>query len=431
MEHSRRPFWVRVRAIQNKALLLTIVLCVLAVASVCCMDSGRTRIRLYESWHTKNRDAYREFGDLARANGWKMCIVGGDGIGILDFGHSTYGRLYSLSRRRQIRAISRFRGERVAFIECRDKAPFWRTMMDLTDFDLRVLDHDGGVTKVPLEAYILRAPMVIGDRCVVWGMGAGVYVYDIGTRTMALTPKDQDVGRMVLKIALVEGKFLVLLVGVSDPERVLVLEATEPHREISRTNGVSNMIVVGEHVVVEKGTAVVCSFSLVNEDIVAGDNGVCFLYDPGQRTTERLAAGNLLCGCGDDEFLFCLLDRGNTYKGRGRLYRYRIGARSSEVVWEPPSEDTGVERDGADKKWYDYTRLFLSPDGRFLFMPWHVPPRTHAELHLGDVLEYEVYDLKTGKKRGALLNLYEGEFFFEFLGWDTGDQAAKPAAPVM
>jgi hypothetical protein len=66
---------------------------------------------------------------------------------------------------------------------------------------------------------------------------------------------------------------------------------------------------------------------------------------------------------------------------------------------------------------YDYTRLFLSLDSRFLFIPWHLPPRSHAELHLARMLEYEVYDLTTGEKRGAFVDSFQGKLSFGYLGW--------------
>ena len=158
--------------------------------------------------------------------------------------------------------------------------------------------------------------------------------------------------------------------------------------------------------------------------IAAWNDGACFVYDPTTGTTERLAAGSLVCSCGDDEFLFCTLDEGTTWKGRGRLYRYTISSQSKELVWEPRPGDTGFAAKPGEEKRYDYTRLFLSPDGRFLFIPWHIPPRTHAELHLARMFEYEVYDLTTGKKRGAFVDSFQGKFSFVCLGW-VEDEGAE------
>ena len=41
---------------------------------------------------------------------------------------------------------------RTAFIECTLKEPWWRDTVALRDFELGILWHDGGVTKVPLDA---------------------------------------------------------------------------------------------------------------------------------------------------------------------------------------------------------------------------------------------------------------------------------------
>ena len=199
-----------------------------------------------------------------------MYVVRSKGIGILDFGHSTYDPLYSLSARKLIRDTSRFHGGRVAFTECRRSAPWWRTMMELTDFEFRVLERDRTVMKVPLDWYAHRVPIVMGDRCALLGTGPDAFLYDIEAKSLrpVFTAPDQDADKDVRKIALVEGKFLVLLVGKRNPERVLVFEVTEPYREISRMDGVSNVIVVGEHIVVEKGSAGLGNEPLTREAVI-------------------------------------------------------------------------------------------------------------------------------------------------------------------
>jgi hypothetical protein len=435
MQTGHPRFWDRLKITPKRAAVFAIALSMLGAAwlyfgslSVFCRYPRTTMARLYESWEKENNGAYREFEELARGKGLKMYVTDGSGIGILDLGHFTYDPLYRPPPRKLIQVTSRFRAERVAFIECTDEAPRWRNTMELTDFQLCLLDQGGKVVRVPLEWYLGRVPIVVADECVLFGSGSSAYLYDIETERLrrVFVAQAGELNDEVVKIGLVEGKFLVLLVGEPDPESLVVLGAEEPHSEIARMEGVSNMMVVGEHIVVEKSSAILASKPLIGRYIAADKDGTCFLYDPIGGTTERVTAGNLVCSWGTDEFLFCILDEGNTWKGNGRVYRYNISTRSKELVWDPSSGDPGSPSGTAQEKGYAYTSLFLSPDGRLLFAPWHVRPRTHGELHFGDVLEYEVYDLNTGHKRGAFLNLYQGRFLFAFLGWAGADQGESP-----
>jgi hypothetical protein len=182
-------------------------------------------------------------------------------------------------------------------------------------------------------------------------------------------------------------------------------------------DGVSNVLTVGENIVIEKGEGGSGSDSFIGEYVATWGEGACLLYEPANGTTEHLTAGHLVCSCGDDEFIFCTLNQGNTSQGRGPLHRYRIRSRSQELLWAPLTGKNGSGMGAGQERQYDYTRLFLSLDSRFLFIPWHLPPRSHAELHLARMLEYEVYDLTTGEKRGAFVDSFQGKLSFGYLGW--------------
>jgi hypothetical protein len=138
---------------------------------------------------------------------------------------------------------------------------------------------------------------------------------------------------------------------------------------------------------------------------------------------ERLTAGRLVMKLGKDEFLYCGADRFAPYNTRSPLHRYSIISRSAELFWEPPAGDVGFRMRPGEEKFYHYTKLMLSPKGRFLFVPSGVRSTSRAEYLLGQVLQYGAYELKTGEKRGVFLNLYEGKFFWNFLGWVPTDHA--------
>jgi len=76
-----------------------------------------------------------------------------------------------------------------------------------------------------------------------------------------------------------------------------------------------------------------------------------------------------------------------------------------------------------EEKHYDYRKLMLSPDGHFLFVPWEILTSYHGRNETVKTFEYEVYDLRSGQKRGSFLTIHEGKFYFEVLGWAHTEQS--------
>lgn len=417
---QRRRRWLKRLIIGIPAVFVLYIGMSVAYVGLVVYNPRRVVRHLYDSWRNENREADDSFRKLALANGWKMYAINSGSIGCLDFGRSTYEPLYSPGKRRCILGASSPRDGRIAFIECRVKSSWLRATVERSDFRFGMLEGGRVSSKVRLEVFggwpLPEAIDLWKDRAF-FARGNGAYLHNIGAGTIEKVfelPPEKPY-KDVIKGALVEGKFMALLVGQFRPEYLLVLEAKKPYCEISRVDGVSNIVTVGEHIVIEKGQGAVECVGF--EYVVTWGDGDCFLYDPETRTTDHLTAGHLLCACGVDQFLFCILDVGTTSQGWGPVYRYRISTRSKEPVWQPVAGGTGFAMRSGDKKLYDYTKVILSPDGLFLFIPWHLPPRSHAELHLAQAMEYEVFDLKSAQKRGAFLDLFGAKFFVSFLGW--------------
>lgn len=372
----------------------------------------RARAGLYECWQEENRDAYQMFRELAKANGWRMYVACGSeaglydhSIGRLDFGHSEYEVLYKVPRGRRIGTIAPLRAGRLAFIEYTLKIPCCAGRFEETNLKLGVVAEQAAVTKVSFELprLDLQGPLALGERYVFFTSGyLKGWLYDVSEKTLHTIfelPRGQD---GIQKVDVLPDSYLFVLRGLPPRSRLVVLSAKPPHVELSSIDGVVDVTVVGRTVVIEKGDA-------------------CFLYDPETGEIQRVAAGNLLARLGNDDFLF------EAPGDRSRaVWRYSIVSGTAEPFWKPPAPDIGFGMRPGEPKHYDYTYSIVCPHRRFFFVPWRVPWRTKAEFLMGPILEYDVYDLTTGEKRGAFLNLYEGRFLFKFLGWADGEQVRAP-----
>jgi hypothetical protein len=400
MKKTHLRFWWRLGVTRpGDAGLLAIVLGITSG----CIDFGRARTGLYESWCTQNGGARERFKRLAIAESWEMCALAYDrpefhftAIGHLDPAAPKFTALYEVPRGRRIAALARLQDGRVCFIEAR--APL------RPPFALGIIEGLGTTVKsrLPVNHVDLPVPIAGGRRHLFftdWARRA--WLYDMQQRSLD-TVFDLGPGQdKIVKVAMVGDEFLLILRHASGTGTMVVLDGAKPHRQVSKIDGVSDMLVVGDHIVVEK-------------------HDVCFLYDPHSGATEGLTAGKLLTKIGNDEFLFCPADWSAPERGIVSLYRYKISSRSDELLWEPPAAGSGFRISPGQKKNYDYTKVFFSPDGGFLFVPWEITPLSKAEVILPRTLEYEVYDLISGEVRGAFLNLFEGKFHLEFLGWATG-----------
>lgn len=380
-------------------------------------DVAEARNRLYESWCRENKDAYEAFKELAGANGWQMYVWTTEGvhfrwgwgsIGRLDCGQSAYRALHEPSRDRFTNKTTAFREGKAAFIECAREFSFWGHIKE-RDYELGVLQSDGTLTKVNLPDTEHVLDLAMGDAYVFLSVCPDrLWLYDIDRNSLSEVrrPTGPPWKGGVLEVAVVGDKFL--LIGPDSPGAALsVLEAGPPQTEVARMEKVRKMIVAGDRIIVER-------------------DGVCLLFDPECGGAERLTVGHLLAELGEDEFLFCSADESPISSLTEVLYRYDIVTRSSSVLWEPPKDDPGFRLERGREKVYETTKAVLSPDRRFLLVPWQIPTSYHRRTETIATFEYDVYDLANGQKRGSFLTIHEGKFYFEFLGWDTSDQAPGP-----
>jgi hypothetical protein len=375
---------------------------------------AKARAEIYQGWYDQTTAAYEAFRHLAGESGWRMYVrtyegpprLGGlTAIGRLDCGESRYTPLYEPQKRRFIETVTPFRGGRAAFIEYTRKSSLLWGTTSFRDFELGVLRRDGSVTKVRIPDIDVLGDIAIGDRYVVFSEMAGkVWLYDVHEGALREMEKPKGWEGIVGKLAMLRDRFLLIGSGVPGT-RLVVVEVERPDAVVSSTEEVWKMLVVGDHVVVQK-------------------NNDCFLYDPQSGGTEHLTPGRLVRPVGRHEFLFCEPDAHSPGILTGNLYRYNVITRSAAFFWQPPKEDGGFRTEPGEEKGYDYAKLILSPDRRFLFVPREIPPYTIAEVLLS--FECDVYDLMSGERCGSFLTIHEGRFCFEFLGWVDQREAAVP-----
>lgn len=384
-------------------------------------DLSKVRASFYESWRRENAEAYGRFTEAARTNNWIMYVgcssrsspsaVDG-GIGYLDCGQPKYTALYAVPRHREIVALTRFFEAQAAFIEC-NKGGHGRG----EHFELGVVSDAGLVLKAeaPLGHGDKVGAIAISQRHVFFTNWANKgWLYRIADKALDTVFELPLPDGRITKAHILEETYLLILSGSGGEGRFRVIRATGPYTEVSTLQGVSNVEVVGGRIIVER-------------------DAVCFLYDPRTGSTEQLVPGKLVSSLSECEFLFRGLEQYGLSYSSSALYRYDLLSRSADIFWDALSADTGSRAHAGQNSYYAYNKLVLSPDGRFLLVPLRLRARSYEESRLGERLQYEVYDLRARQQRGAFLNLHEGEFFFQFLGWaDTGrgtTQTIRPEEP--
>lgn len=367
-------------------------------------DREREQLRLYELRYLQSRDAYDRFKNLADTHGWKVWAWDSRRtVGVLDLARRTYQPVYCAPPGYVLTGASRRRAQLIALVESAAQGPGRGNPGTGEGSRVVIVGPQRSITKVGFPATFHLPSIALGARAVLVADYDEAYLYE--ETTGALNAVFRTDGWVISKVGLVEGKFLAILMYRGAMQRLVVLSAREPYREVSSEQSVSNVIIAEENVIIERA-------------------GSCFLYDPVDRTTELLADGHPLVRSGADEFLFCVMHEGNPHFGRGALYRYRIGARQKELVWDRRSLGAGARQ--GEARYYNYHELLISPDGSFLFLTdddvWRKVIRYR---------EYDVYDLSGGKKVAAFLNPYEGERLLEFLGWDEShpEPAQSPGPP--
>lgn len=355
------------------------------------LDWERIGNRWVRDWNRENQEDLRQFKQLAKEHGWVMYARHAKGsLGLLDLSTMNYRRIYLPRPGRWVLNASASR-ERIAFTECRAR----RRGEDYacTDFEVGIVEVHGSVTsvtKAPLEDESLSGDreahaVAVGKDIVLCLSKERAHVYDISSRTLRTVYELEEAEQYDRKRrALVVGdEFLLLFISQGtisrSRNRLIALEASGAYGVLSELDSVwcPNAMVVGGQVLIEK------------------DEG-CFLYNPRSGETEKLVCGRLLSPLADNAFLF---------REKDILHRYNLNKRSAEVLWRASRGGYGD---------YDYTRFIVSPERLFLFAPSDIRSAMSWEFYR---LAYEVYDLKSGERRGAFHAPFAGRRFLEFLGW--------------
>lgn len=375
---------------------------------------AEARAKIYQSWHDQTRAAYESFRHLAIENGWSMYVRTYEGpplvrgltsVGRLECAESRYAPLYEAQRGRFIESVVAFRAGRTGFTERTTASRSWWRRTKRRDLELGVLYSDGSLTKHGLPEIGHVSHLAMGNRYVFFSelswSADRLWLYDVPKRTLREVPKLEGWEGAVIDLAVVGDRFLLVVCW----DELIVTRATSPFAPVSRVEGVSEMLLVGERIIIEKDNA-------------------CLLYDPESGETEHLTPGKVVAPLGQNEFLFCRPETAHIGYTRAALQRYNISDRSADVFWQPPKGESGFRLKPGEEKMYDYTEVILSPDRRFLFVPRQIPAYGIPEVLM--VLEYDVYDLGSGQKRGSFLTIHEGKFCFEFLGWVEQKEGPVP-----
>jgi hypothetical protein len=179
-------------------------------------------------------------------------------------------------------------------------------------------------------------------------------------------------------------------------------DTSEASRQLSSIEEVDRVILVGQNVVFEREES-------------------CYLHDPVTGKSENLVSGRLSVSWSDEEFLFYTSEWKGSESGEAwcehwLFHRFNIRTRRAEFIWMAPRFSPGFNLYRDEPKPYDPERVLLSPDRRFLLIPWNVN-WSSGKGPLYSVREYELYQLATGEMRGAFLAPQVDGEDLEFLGW--------------
>ena len=171
---------------------------------------------------------------------------------------------------------------------------------------------------------------------------------------------------------------------------MVVLDGREPFDMLRTLHGVDDALLVGENVVIQRGTD-------------------CLLCDPVDGSQVRLTSGSLAAALGTEGFLFCRLRAGGIEYGQGSLHKYSLAQRSEELIW-----DTGPT------ECCEYQQIFPSPESLFLFIPLRrSDPPVYSRI-------YVLFGLDSHEAVGQLFSPFEGKDHIHFLGWADGEDVEAP-----
>jgi hypothetical protein len=354
-------------------------------APIACLDSVvRSR---YKSWHRKNAKEVSDLKGLAATNRWKLIVASRDSVKALSLADSELETIYSTKNRISYAGLQR--GGKVALIETRRR-------IDPRGDKAFVVVLEGGreMVRIPLSevvesgCYLGGDPVLATGDYVIFPDGDRVSLYSVDDEKKRQLFETEE-GSYLLTVCEAKGLWYFVVV---DPQRspanseMIVLKGVPPFERIHSVPEVTNIMVVGEHIVLEKGGEIV-------------------KYSPETGQTEFLWRGTLLAAVDNCKFLFTA----STWKiSRFGWLVLDFSLREYELLEGKTREIAG---DFSIDTCYGASYPLVSPDSQ------HVLVSDNAESALVDS-EYLVYDITSGEKAGAFYEPYMGKHYFKHvLGW--------------
>lgn len=344
----------------------------------------------YRRWRAENGQSAEAFSELAAEKNWRLVAKTGNVISVLDFGSKRLETVYRVKYSQF--PVSQVHAGRIAVMETHD-VPIELVGQTYRHFlvvvDVRRSEELARVAVETDEAFLCHptVPILLTGEHLVFDEGERVALYDFASKQKAVVlPERPEFD--VVAIQETEGFFYVVRRSVYHgvPDELVVVKAGPPYDVLSTYPGVSNVLVVGAHVVIGKDKRI-------------------FELDPADGRMQLLTQGSLLRSANDDIFLHTGAE-GEHFSVQLMAYRFSEG-KSAELP---------AIIDRAGMYYAPRYDLIVSPDLKYVLVG-----QEYASFHHGHVREfdYRLYDLESGRDLGsAFYDPYLGKYGFgEALGW--------------
>ncbi len=337
----------------------------------------------HKEWLKRNNEEIEELRELAGRNEWKLLVAGQNSVKVLDLSKGRCEEVYRTKNR--LRHASLQRGGEIALLErkARGEENFVVVLKEGEELlRLRLLE------KPERGSFLGGKPVLVTGDYVIFPDGSDVVAYRMADETRRVVHRGGK-GTYLLTVREAGGKIhLVMVNRRRDPGKseMVVLDADGDHRKVARLSGVTNVMVAGERVIVDR-------------------NGYVAEYRPGTVGTVVLAEGTILAAVDEDTILFTSSRWGINKLGwlslKFSLNRYEFTEGESSEIASEFSIDTC----------YGVTYPLMCPDSEFVLVA------DNTESALLD-REYLVYDIESGEEVGAFDEPFAGEHYFDHvIGW--------------
>ncbi len=341
----------------------------------------------YRAWKKKNTRAIEDLKALAARNRWKLLVACGNSVKTLDLFSSERKTVYSTKNRICYAALQP--GGEVALIERKSGVTsrhneYFVVVLEGKRELLRITLREEPV----LSSYLGGNPVLVTRDYVIFPDGSNIILYSLQDEKERVLFKGRK-GSHLLTVRETGGLLYLVMVDYRrDPARseMVVLTANPPFEKIHSLSCVTNLIVVGENLLLER-------------------NGEIVRYCPETKQTEFLEEGTLLAAVNSYKFLFAT----------SSWQINKLGLLALDFVIKEYKLSAGESREVAGKfsidTCYGVTYPLVSPDSQ------HVLVADNTKSVLVDS-EYLVYNIESGEKAGAFYEPYSGRHYFNHvLGW--------------